>query len=79
MFINLNNQNIRILGNKYRLLLNCVLVTKLQGLVVTHVHDLLYAGTAKFQGEIITGIRQKFKISRIYAVVYGMLNKSQTG
>ena len=46
---------------------------KLQGIVVTHVDDLLYAGTAKFQKEIIAGIRKKFKISRMNAGIFTYL------
>ena len=46
---------------------------KLQGLLVTHVDDLLYAGTVKFKREIIAGVRQNFKISRMYAGVFTYL------
>ena len=46
---------------------------KLHGIVLTHVDDLLYAGTPTFHREIIDRVRRDFKISRIHAGVFTYL------
>ena len=38
--------------------------TKLQGMLITHVDDLIYAGSTKFKQNIIQQIKKKFVISR---------------
>jgi len=45
---------------------------KLQGILVTHVDDLLFAGTTKFQ-KIIQGLYRRFKISRAHAGLFTYL------
>ena len=46
---------------------------KLQGLVATHVDDLLYCGTEKFKRQIIADVRKNFKISRMHAEMFTYL------
>ena len=46
---------------------------KLQGIVATHVDDLLYAGSVKFKREIIAGVCKIFKISRMHSGVFTYL------
>ena len=46
---------------------------KLQGIVATHVDDLLYCGTEKFKRQIIGDVRRNFKISRMHSGVFTYL------
>ena len=51
---------------------------KLQGLIVTHVDDLMYAGCPKFIKEVIQVLTKKFEISRKYIGVFEYLGWSIT-
>ena len=49
---------------------------KLQGIIVTHVDDLLFCGTSNFRREVIQPILNKFKISRLKISIFTYLGWS---
>ena len=46
---------------------------KLQGLLVTHVDDIIYSGTGKFKNNVIKKLTEKFKISRLASGIFEYL------
>ena len=46
---------------------------KLQGLLVTHVDDIIYAGTGNFRKNVIVKLTEKFQISRLATGIFEYL------